>query len=628
MATNPDCWVQFWERQDYEGGTITFTGPFDCPNMGAYELNNPDGIDKGLDDQVDSLKTGSQTWLELYRGKDYQDNYLKVPPDSSYSDLDDFSLGDASNSFILYDTRPVSWPISQNENDTPGTCWVKLYNGSRFSTIPTRLNGPGESSIYQTPYGAVRSLSTGPDTWIELYSEAGFQGSQVRLGPSSLVVDMERAYRMTVIGSLNIFSVEPDAWSPTPPTDAGASFFLAVQTMNVNSIVEELVAGIVGLVPEVGAALAGVLEAFWPDPLDPMKVWDAIDDYMRTLLQGLINQVKVDDLRKRLDGLYNLLKVYNETPYGTSQKGQFFTSLLSELLTDEPYFIDSEEPETLLTYQVSLGTIMLVVLREQALFYQEIYNEPDPNPEEHQKTLLDKIDEYTKLAAKAADGAIRWRLGQITVQDAGGSSFVVVDAYTNYRSSTYTLYADADEAKTRLQEQVGHDYWVQLEPVVHPARLWKYLDPTVNGRPQLEVYPVESLLYGSPTGTPFSDEPDGKKITGVFLCTGSLVDGLQLYYGGEPGPMHGRQSGANQKLYTFENDELIVAAYGGAGQAVDQIFFRTSLGRDFGNGGSGGSFWTAVAPQGVGAALVKISGYQTESGLQAIRFHWEYSRYV
>lgn len=628
MATNSNCWVQFWERQDYEGGTITFNGPFDCPDMGEYELKNPDGIDKGLDDQVDSLKTGSQTWLELYRGKDYQDSYLRVPPDSSYSDLDDLGLGDASNSFILYDTRPVSWPISQLENDTPGTCWVKLYNGSRFATIPTRLNGPGESSIYRTPYGAVRSLSTGPDTWIELYQEENFLGNQVRLGPNSLVVDMERAYRMTAIGSLNIFSVEPDNWSPTPPTEAGTSFFLAIQTMNVNTIVEELVAGIVGLVPDVGAALAGILEAFWPDPLDPMQVWDAFEDYMNTLIQGLIDQAKVDYLKSTLDGLYNLLKVYNDTPYGNSQKGQLFTNLLSQVLTDEPYFMDTDQPETTLTYQVSLGTILLLLLREQALFYEEIYNEPDPTPEKHQETLQEKIKEFTELVAKAADGAIEWRLGQITVQDAGGSGFLVDDAYTNYRSGEYNSYDAADEAKIKLQEQVGHDYWVQLEPVVHPAKLWKYLDPTVSGQPQLEVYQVESFLYGSPTGTPFSDEPNGEKITGAFLCTGTLVDGLQLYYGGEPGPMHGRQSGSNQKLYTFENDEVIVAAYGGAGQAVDQIFFRTSLGRDFGNGGSGGSFWTAVAPQGVGAALVKISGYQEESGLQAIKFHWEYARYV
>jgi hypothetical protein len=631
MADSPDCWVEFWERQEYEGGYLKFSGPMDCPNMGIYDLNNPDGIDKGLNNQVDSLKTGSKTWMELYRGKDYQDTFLMVPPNSSYDNLDDFGLGDKSNSFILYDARPVSWPASQKDNDAPSTCWVKLYNGRRFDSIPTRLNGPGEASNYRTPYGSVGSLTIGPDTWIELYPETGFKGDPVCLGPNTLVANLYDAYQISVIDSMNVYSVEPDDWSATPPKSASNGVILGIQAADANSRVEALVAGVAGMVPTVGSGLKGLVTALWPNPTDPMAVWDAIDQYINTLVQGLLNQAKADYLQSTLQGIYNLILNYNATAYGTTQKGSLFSSLLSQVLADEPYFMDREAPETTLTYLVSMGTVTLIILREQALFYQDIYNEADPTPEEHLALLQGKISEYGTCALSASKNAIEWRLGLIEVKSTSGGpspTWAVVDAYTNYNSAAYSSEASAEAMKRTVQEQVARDYAMQLETIMNPAKLWKYLDPAVTERPTVEVYQVVSNMYGRPSGTAFSDTPGDKKITGLYLYSGNLVDGLQIYYGGEPGPMHGSKSGANQKLYTFETDELIVAAYGGAGSALDQILFRTNLGRDFGNGGSGGSLWTASAPQGVGAALVKISGYQSESAIEAIQFTWEYQRFV
>ena len=624
-----ECWVQFWESSDYEKGTKKFEGVTNVPDMDDYELQNPDGLDKGLDDQVDSLKTGSSSWLELYRDKNYAGDVLRVPPNSSYPNLDDYNMGDNTNSFRLFDQRPIWWPVS--EIDAPGECWVRFYGAPRFSSnYPTRINGPGTANTFSLwgGTGVPWSLTTGPSTWVRLYPDQDLDGSPISLGPNSLIQNFENGFAMSTLESLEVFDTQPKDWEPSTPDAENVQTLLSLEEQNVSASLESLMAGIAGTVPTVGSALKGLVGALWPNPESPMQVWDSIKLYMDALLSSLIDQIRAAYLNDTLDGLYRVLLAYNQTAYGTSQKGSLFSALLTELRSDVPYFVDRQNPSSTLIYMIPMSTIMLIVLREQALFYEDIYQETDPDAEQHRRSLIEHIDNFTRLARQGANDALNWRLEQIKVV-ADRDKYYVEDEPANYRSVGYSGQSWADEALAWRRSYVENEYTIQLNALMGPVGLWKYLAPDNTETPAQETYQVQSLLLSdnNPSNTPFNDEPSAP-VTGLVVRSGNLIDSIQMIYGGEPGPVHGSPNSGEPHRWDLEDGESIVGVFGGAGGAIDQLVFRTNLGREIGTGGSGGNYFIALAPQGVNAALARIDGYQSETALEAIRFTWVYQRYV
>jgi len=119
-------------------------------------------------------------------------------------------------------------------------------------------------------------------------------------------------------------------------------------------------------------------------------------EYVDALVPELIAQERARDLEKRLAGLHQVLNSYNRTSYGVQQKGQYFTSFLSLLSQAEPLFFDSRNPEKTLPYFVPMGTLTIVALQEQYLYYQKIYNEADPDKAKHLEDLQDAITKYSK----------------------------------------------------------------------------------------------------------------------------------------------------------------------------------------------------------------------------------------
>ena len=98
------CWVQFWDDDAFAGATLRFDGPESVNNLDDYIQS--DGDKEG--DEPDSLKTGSRSWLVVYKDDDYEGKKAMFGPNTEVSNLDDFGLGGNISSFQLYDTRP-SW---------------------------------------------------------------------------------------------------------------------------------------------------------------------------------------------------------------------------------------------------------------------------------------------------------------------------------------------------------------------------------------------------------------------------------------------------------------------------------------------------------------------------------------
>jgi hypothetical protein len=103
------------------------------------------------------------------------------------------------------------------------------------------------------------------------------------------------------------------------------------------------------------------------------------------------------------------------------------------------------------------------------------------------------------------------------------------------------------------------------------------------------------------------------------------VDGVEIFYGDKSGGLHGKRGGNTHSL-DLAAGELVVGAWGTAGDAIDSLYFETDRGHIVGGGGRGGAEWRADPPEGSDAKLSKISGNQGAGHLAAIKFHWQYWR--
>ena len=221
--------------------------------------------------------------------------------------------------------------------------------------------------------------------------------------------------------------------------------------------------------------------------------------YVDELVPELIAQERVRELEQRLAGLHHVLRDYNRTSYGTPQKGEWFTNLLALLDQAEPFFFDERNPEKTLTYFVPLGTLRLLALQEQYLYYSRIYDRADPDRGKHLEDLRTAIATYSAALTQAKAAAVNWRVQMKTgidtrTQQTVGvlgptttTTWTAIDRLCSWQVSYQhnslgggDLYGE-EHAKRDLEQrrqQVTFAYTANLELLLAPAELWQYMDPT------------------------------------------------------------------------------------------------------------------------------------------------------
>jgi len=415
---------------------------------------------------------------------------------------------------------------------------------------------------------------------------------------------------------------------------------------DIYSRLRDLVVGIAGNVPEVGSALSGLVQFLWPvDSPTPEAVWNEMKQYATALVKDLISDEYALNLEKSLSGINNVLTKYNSLSYGIPAKGEWFTNALAAIELVEPYFFDDRNPEKTLPYFMGMGTLKLTLLREQYLFYTKIYNvTTDPDAVKNYAELASTIGRYSAAAKKSRDAALAWRLSFIKIGETLRTDFGILGPSTTHIWKAEDLYGSGwsesweynsltggtldAEAKARYAYQnhlgsVSADFGNQLDRLLEPGYLWPYLDPKNPNHPNNTPVIVNSGPFGGRSGTPFQDNPAGQKISDIVVYAGSRVDGVEFFYGGRSGGLHGARSGTPNKL-TLQPAESIVSAHGRAGDSMDQLVFVTNLGRQVGGGGGGGSAWNAAPPSGSDAALLSIAGKQGSRSFEGITLNWCY----
>lgn len=420
---------------------------------------------------------------------------------------------------------------------------------------------------------------------------------------------------------------------------------------DISNRLQILIRGIVSYTPVVGSAVSTVIGFFWPNFQDPMEVWNKVKDYVMTLMDELIKKEYIITLEHQLDGIHNNLKDYNDTSYGTSQKGDWFTSVLSSLDNAEPSFFDDRFPEAKLPYFVSLGSIKLAVLREQYLFYEKIYMQSDPDKSTHLKQLRDTINKYQGAATNAKAAALNWRLNKIKLEETTHS--------IPHKSYTYTVYdyyiTDINNIQPSIvgtfdyDPLVGGDAWIKanrclenyrtkisseteylLNVFLGPAYLWKYLDPTNTNTPKKKPVEFISIMAGGLYGSPFSDGPNNPPITKITIIADSMVKGIQIFYGNSP-VTHGMSpdQARHEMIFGLElkEGEYFDSAFGRSGDAIDGLIIWTNKplwGVGKVDTSAGGEPFSASPPAGSDAVLAYISGKVDSKNLTGLTLHYRY----
>jgi len=646
MNTNANCWVSFWEDNDYKGNTRTFSGAQSIYDLAEYDYNNSS---QEMDDSINSLKTGSSTWICLFTQHNFEGSILKVGPNGTIKDLNEYKTptgGDFKNSivsFVMYDSQPNFW--STNVDTNAGSCWLKLYDGTRYTGERFTLYGAGDvvnalciegyglfnpvTSVYSYP----KSLTTGPGSWVELYDDLDYKNMVAQFGPNSLVSDLS-SYGSTTILSLKVFAQAPDSFNQSGQTPNEVT---TIQKYQTAASVESLLAGALGCIPEVGSLISGVLDCFWPTGPGTQEIWNDMVSYMNDLIEDLIDQNNLEFLNNTLAGYYTSINDYNNLVPGQDKVTKLI-SIIDDLEDDSPYFLNLNNPEENLTYLIPFGSITIVMMAEYAYNYTAISGgQTDPNATYAKTRLDDWISKLSTAANQAKETALAWRLSQITIRQSGSifTDYYLEDAVTGF-SQKFSEQAAAEEEKTRLTDYINAQYNAQLAAYISPANLWDYLksentQPATGGSSgtafptvSFEALPTEQIVsfalgsypsaFGSVTKTAVSSSA---RITAMTLHSSDatktgFVKGIQISYSDKSSPVLYGRTGSSSVSVTFDNDESIVAIYGGSGSFVDQIFFRTNKGRDFGIGGSGGFPFSGACPQGVGAVITEVETYSQD----------------
>lgn len=130
----------------------------------------------------------------------------------------------------------------------------------------------------------------------------------------------------------------------------------------------------------------------------------------------------------------------------------------------------------------------------------------------------------------------------------------------------------------------------------------------------------DALAIGGGGGSPWADSNcAGKPVSGFYVRSGNLVDGLQFgYRNGGWANKHGYQGDGT--LVSLDADETFTEVRYRSGGSVDQLTFVTSKGRTFGPyGGGGGTAGVFKGPD--GGSLSCVSG-RSGSSIDALEFTW------
>ncbi|WCM90092.1 hypothetical protein [Acidovorax sp. NCPPB 3576] len=527
-------------------------------------------------------------------------------------------------------------------------CWVQFYDGEKKSGGTKRFDGPldvADLNDYTFSTGEkggdeTDSLVLGSRAWIQVFKDDDYGGKTAYFYPNQTIEDLD-AYGMGgTIDSFKLYDYQPASFpAPTTVTWAVEDNDGVVSASTINNFFRTALGSALMLVPVVGAALKTMVYGLWPDPrTNKEQAWASFQNYISQVVGTVYDQLIDKELTIKLQGLYNVMRNYVEST--ESERAGNFTALINTLDFLEPSFLDVEDPQKTLKFSLPFGSIMLLTMREEILFHEEIFGDR-LSPDERAKRvrrLQEKIDVYQAAIAAARAELLALRATMIKLQD---NSSITVDKWTPY--DTYSGWRGVEEysggAKRRAEyaaakhtEVVTNELAWQIDQNTAQTQLWSWTNPD-NLTPirAPEVVFVEGPYGDFQESTRFSAvADDGKRITQVRVRAGDLIDSLEVFIDGTSTGVQGRTGDTNAAPFevALATGQSIINSKGRSSTLINALGFTADNGQSFLAGSPGNSGFDSHAPEGTAdGRLVGLSGYSlngttTGCNLKVLTFHW------
>jgi hypothetical protein len=528
-------------------------------------------------------------------------------------------------------------------------CWVQFYDGKDETQGTLRFDGPkdvADLNDYQFSTGEKGgnepdSMVTGSRAWIQVYKDTNYGGKTAYFYPNQKIDSLSDYDLGGKIDSFKLYDSQP-AFFPQPTTVTWAieDNEGVVSSSTVNNLLRTTLGSALMLVPEVGSAMKTMLYGLWPEQkVSQEQAWASLQNYMSQVIGTIYNQIAVASLNNKLQGLYNVTRDYVDAP--AERRGSAFGGLLTDLRQMEPSFINVESPQTYLSFFIPFGSLMLLTLREQIIFYTDIYGAPAA-PEERQKLigeLQDKILQYQTSINKARSDLLIKRPTMLKLIDESSVTthmWTSIDTYSGWRGTTFIGTAAKTNAKyeadQRAESATNALAW-HLDQNIAIAQLWSWTNPdNITPIRAPEVVYLDGPYGSYQNGTAFSTvAAAGSRITQIDVSAGVLIDAIEVSIDGVSTGRHGGTGGAPSYSIHLEPAEFVTVANGQATGLINQLGFTVSNGATFQAGSDAHAPFSSKSPDGttecllVGLSGLSLNGTTTNSqscNVKVLTFHW------
>ncbi|HUI96770.1 MAG TPA: hypothetical protein VLX44_13515, partial [Xanthobacteraceae bacterium] len=522
---------------------------------------------------------------------------------------------------------------------------------------------------------AASSLTTGESAWAELYDQPNFGGKVLRVGPNTTIcnlseVSIDNRNFNKAISSVRLFDARPKDWPGSSVSTRRYFTMSDVRRYSINKNAKSLTESVLGLIPEVGGVLSGIVSALWPFGANRADVWIDMNAWVTKLLEDMMQHVAGQIANNEIAGLANLI-----SQYIASRSERDFQALYSHVLVLESKFTNPVDPPSVLPQITLFGTVALAIYREAYFNYDSIFtSKPSESDKDYRKKKLETaIASLRDSVAKGYRQALDRRLAKIkqrqdkVVWGLFGGSYTAWDDYTHWsKKFSYT-----DEHKRRTAEINSRDafnyargraeqtFAAEFDTYLEVADLWTYFDRAGPVSPSKEWRQVTMGMWGGFFG-PVSPNHHGVgvrdfsgtvgrggKITSVTLYAekgGDFVRGLGFDIDGKPAAVWGKQGKSSIRIDVAAN-ERITGVFGAWGDLVHYVTVRkqafTGNGEasawptETGMGKDGGRSFSASGPDGADGVLSGLicqlsqQNYHTEiPEVLAVGTCWSYERTV
>ncbi|HEY8696122.1 MAG TPA: hypothetical protein VIM02_00770 [Rhizomicrobium sp.] len=489
--------------------------------------------------------------------------------------------------------------------------FVYLFDKKNYTGASTRFDGGQSLSRIEAAGsgnwdGRAWSISTGDESWVELFRDHDFRGSVLRLGPNSTIRDLGN---FSVDGksfgaaaqSMRLHANRPRDWAGSATEDRPHYTLSDLRRASINRTVKDLAVSTLGAAPEVGTVLSGILSAIWPFGEDSTAIWAEMHGWVKTVLHGVVADVTGNIEESLIKGLGNVIADTRASP--TEKKFDF---LYEEVRRIEALFTNRKDPASSLGYVTIFGTIALAIYRVGYFSYTDIYKS-EPSETDYDQKLANLNSGIRHLRKTVYDGvqmARQRRQEQVWIQHykkwwsfGGAGSYQVFDDNTGWQSDKWSYNnvnaensaggsAERNQAYFR-DSNSGPTFDATFDVYLEVADLWTYFDcpPDAPFAPQRQRKTVSMGRWGMVAAPPDWASYPGKhrdfsvsakensRITRVVLHNDDKLEGIEVDIDGSRALMAGKESKSRTEIVLAEN-ESIVGVFGAWDERINQVRVR------------------------------------------------------